>query len=74
MFYFTVTPLILIGCIMKKKIQFSAPLFPLSFAYGYQYDMFYGDMFERCQLEADKLILEHPYKFYLPEHSGIVTR
>ena len=40
----------LIGAIKKKAPQFVAPIVPLSVAYAYQQDMFYGDMFERAQL------------------------
>lgn len=35
--------------------------------------MLYGDMMERAQTEADKLIIENPLKFALPAHSGIVS-
>jgi hypothetical protein len=70
----TVFPLLIIGAIKKKNPQLIAPMFPLSFAYAYQYDMFYGDMLERAQQEADQMIIEVPTKFYLPEHSGIVSK
>ena len=73
MFYFTLTPLMLIGAIVKKNPQFLAPIIPLSYAFAYQYDMLYKDMFERARIQADKLILEYPKMFYLPEHSGIVS-
>jgi hypothetical protein len=48
-------------------------LVPFSLAYAFQYDMLYGNMMERAQLEADKLIIENPLKFALPAHSGIVS-
>jgi len=32
------------GAIHKKNPQLLAPIFPLGFAYAFQYDMFYGDM------------------------------
>jgi hypothetical protein len=59
--------------IFKKNPATLAPLVPLSFAYAYQYDMFYGDMFEKAQIVADDLIINNPNKFLLPQHSGIVT-
>ena len=49
------------------------PLVPIGFTYAFQYDMFYGDMLERAQQEADQLLIEHPMKFVLPAHSGIVS-
>ena len=42
-FYFTVAPLLIIGAVKNKNPQAVAPLFPLSFAYGYQYHMFRGN-------------------------------
>lgn len=30
-------------------------------------------MMERAIKEADTLIVDNPYKFYLPDHSGIVS-
>jgi hypothetical protein len=50
MFYFTLAPLLLIGAIVKKNPQLLVPIIPLSFAYAFQYDMFYKDMFERAQV------------------------
>lgn len=32
------------------------PLVPFGFAYAFQYDMFYGNMMERAQAEAEILI------------------
>lgn len=59
--------------IIKKDIRAIFPLVPLGFAYAFQYDLLYGNMMERAQLEADKLIIENPLKLSLPEHSGIVS-
>lgn len=59
--------------ILKRDARPMIPLVPISFAYAFQYDMFYGDMLERAQQEADKLLVEHPMKFVLPAHSGIVS-
>ncbi len=50
MFYFTLAPLLLIGAIVKKNPKLFVPIIPLSFAYAFQYDMFYKDMFERAQV------------------------
>ena len=49
-FCMTVFPLLIIGAIKKKNPQLIGPMFPMSFAYAFQYDMFYGDMLERAQL------------------------
>lgn len=49
------------------------PLVPIGFTYAFQYDMFYGNMLERAQQETDQLLIEHPMKFVLPAHSGIVS-
>jgi hypothetical protein len=59
--------------ILKKDPRPMIPLVPIGFAYAFQYDMFYGDMLERAQKEADKLLVEYPMKFVLPAHSGIVS-
>ncbi len=61
------------AAIKKKDIRVIFPLVPISLAYAFQYDMLYGNMLERAQLEADKLIIENPLKFALPAHSGIVS-
>ena len=60
--------------IKKKDVRTLFPLVPLSFAYAFQYDMFYGSMMERAQIEADSLIVNDPLKIALPVHSGIVSR
>jgi len=43
-------PLLIIGAVVKKNPQLAIPLVPLSFVYAFQYDMLYGNMFERAQL------------------------
>lgn len=63
----------LAGAILRKNPQLGAPIVPLSFAYAFQYDMLYGNMFERAQVVADDLLVQDPNKFLLPAHSGIVT-
>jgi hypothetical protein len=35
--------------IKKKDVRAIFPLVPMSFAYAFQYDMFYGNMMERAQ-------------------------
>jgi hypothetical protein len=59
--------------ILKKNPMAMFPLVPIGFTYAFQYDMFYGNMLERAQQEADQLLIEHPMKFVLPAHSGIVS-
>jgi hypothetical protein len=66
-------PLSIAGAIIKKNHLLAGPVIPLTFMLAFQYDMCYGRMMERAREEADKLIVEDPYKFYLPPHSGIVT-
>lgn len=68
-----VIPAAIIGAIVKKNHALLSPVVPLSFMLAFQYDMCYGTMMERAREEADKLIVENPFKFYLPAHSGIVT-
>lgn len=72
-FYATVVPLSILGAIKKKDGRLFAPVVPLTFLLAFQYDMSYGTMIERARDEADNLIVTNPYKFYLPEHSGIVS-
>lgn len=72
-FYYTVAFLCTVGAIKTKNPKLIIPLIPLSFVYAFQYDMCYGDMMERAIKEADALIVDNPYKFYLPDHSGIVS-
>ena len=72
-FYATVFPLLFVNAIRNKNPAYIGPLIPLTFILGFQYDMCYGNMMERARATADSLITEDPYKFYLPEHSGIVS-
>ena len=72
-FYATVSPLLLLNAFRNKNPVYIGPLIPLTFILGFQYDMCYGKMMERARETADSLITENPYKFYLPEHSGIVS-
>lgn len=71
-FYYVAAIGLLVGSLAQKKPKILAPLVPLSFAYAFQYDMCYGRMMERAMETADTLIVEHPLKFALPVHSGIV--
>jgi hypothetical protein len=61
------------AAIHKRDARVLFPLVPLTFAYAFQYDMFYGNMLERAQVVADQLIIENPLKFALPAHSDIVS-
>lgn len=45
-----------LGAIAKKDPKLMGPLVPFGFAYAFQYDMFYGNMMERAQAEAEILI------------------
>lgn len=47
-FYFTTMFICTAGFIKTKKPQILAPLVPLSFAWAFQYDLYYGDMMERA--------------------------
>ena len=73
-FYFTAAPLLIIGALKGKNPQAVAPLFPLSFAYGYQYHMFRGDKQAWIRREAERLIREEPERFYLPEGNLLASR
>ena len=72
-FYSIVVPLAIMGAIKKKNPALIGPVIPLTFIGAFQYDMCYGTMMERARSTADNLITTNPYKFYLPEHSGIVS-
>ena len=56
-FYYTLVPICFFGAVAKKNAQLLIPIIPLSYSYAYQYDMVYGNMFERAQIEADTLIV-----------------
>lgn len=72
-FYYTVATICTLAFIKTKNPKVLIPLIPFSFVYAFQYDMCYGNMMERAMKQADTLIVENPYKFYLPDHSGIVS-
>lgn len=72
-FYLLSAALMIMAALKKKNPALIGPLVPLSFVLLFQYDMCYGNMMERIRSAADELITNNPYKFYLPEHSGIVT-
>ena len=72
-FYGLAVPLLIVGAIKNKNPSLIGPVIPLTVAWLCQYDMAYGDMMDRARDTADNLITSNPYKFYLPEHSGIVT-
>ena len=72
-FYGLAVPLLIVGAIKNKNPSLIGPIIPLTVAWLFQYDMAYGDMMDRARDTADNLITSNPYKFYLPEHSGIVT-
>lgn len=60
------------GALKSKNPKILIPLLPLSFIYAFQHDMCYGDMMERAMSTADTLIVEHPLKFAMPPHGGLV--
>lgn len=64
----------LVGAIAKRNPAFVGPLIPITVAYAFQYDMLYGDMFERAQKTADDLLQQDAKKFYFPENAGLVTK
>ncbi len=49
-------------------------LVPMSFVWGYQFDMFYGTKQFRVQKEAARLLKEEPERFYLPEGNNVYPR
>jgi hypothetical protein len=63
---------LILGASKTKNPKILAPLLPLGFVYAFQYDMVYGNMMERAMATADTLIVEHPMKFAMPPHGGIV--
>lgn len=64
---------LIIGAFVRKDPRMAFPLVPFGFAYAFQYDLLYGNMLERAQIETDKLLVESPMKFMLPAHSGIAS-
>jgi hypothetical protein len=73
-FTYVLTFCLVIGAIKEKNPRLLAPLLPIAFGYAFQYDMLYGDMMERAIAHSDTLLVEHPLKFVLPDHSGIVEK
>ena len=63
-----------LGAMKKKNPATLIPLFPMTFAWLFQYDMFYGTLLVRASREAARTIKEEPECFYLPEGNGIVER
>ena len=50
------------------------PLFPMTVAWSFQYDMYYGNLMIRAQKEAARLIRDEPERFFLPEGSRIIDQ
>ncbi|WAR23364.1 PLRKT-like protein [Mya arenaria] len=54
------------GFAKTKKPGPLIPLVPLSFIFGYQYDLAYGTKMERCREEATRVLLEEGSLIQLP--------
>ena len=50
------------------------PLVPLSIFWAFQYDMLYGNLMLRAQVEAARTIKEEPERYFLPTGTGIVDQ
>ena len=73
-FYFPLLFVLPIAAIKKRSPSPMIPLYPLTFGYLYQYDMYYNNKQKRVRSIAEKLLLEEPELFIVPEHSGFVTQ
>ena len=62
-----------IAAIKKHNPALLGPLFPMSIAWTYQYDMFYGTLQLRAQKEAARLIKEEPERFFLPNGNNMLS-
>jgi hypothetical protein len=58
----------------QKSPRFAALSVPLLFVWGYQYDLYYGNMMFRVQKEAERVIREEPERFFMPEGNLIMTQ
>ena len=56
-FVVTAATAMTLGFLKTKDPKVFAPLLPLSFAYAYQRDMLYEEMFDRVQGSVDELIV-----------------
>ena len=50
------------------------PLVPISILWAFQYDMLYGNLMLRAQVEASRTIKDEPERFFLPTGTGIVEQ
>ncbi|KAL3869614.1 hypothetical protein ACJMK2_042281 [Sinanodonta woodiana] len=65
-FYATSAFLMLAGFAKKKNPGVIAPLIPLTFILGYQFDLAYGTKIKRLQAEADRIIDLEPELLDMP--------
>ena len=68
---FTFLPL---AAFLTKNPQMVIPLFPMSVAWSFQYDMYYGNLMIRARKEAARSIREEPERYFLPEGSRIIEQ
>ena len=54
--------------------QMFFPMIVTGFAWTFQYDMLYGNLFLRAQKEAARMIKEEPERFFMPEGNGIIDQ
>jgi hypothetical protein len=75
LFYSAFLGLASIGCILgfkkSKNPSALAPLLPFSFAWIYQYDMYYGNKMQRVKKEAERMIREEP-ELFLPARNNLL--
>ncbi|KAK3594567.1 hypothetical protein CHS0354_006256, partial [Potamilus streckersoni] len=65
-FYATSAVLMLTGFAKKKNPGMIAPLIPLTFILGYQFDLAYGSKIKRLKAEADRIIDIEPELLDMP--------
>lgn len=65
-FYFTTLGLGLVAAMKTKNPKPLIPAFPLTFIFGYQYDLAMGTKLERCVREADRILDDEQQLLALP--------
>ena len=72
-FYLSLCVILPIISFKTKKPATMVPLYPLSFVFFYQYDMFKGNKMERIRRDAEKMIKESPELFYPPCNNNLLS-
>ena len=63
-----------IAAFKTRNPKLLMPLFPMSFGWTFQFDMYYGTLLVRARKEASRMIKEEPERFFLPQNNGIIEQ